>query len=235
MYGQGLIKGLGITLKHFFEKDITVQYPEEMPFLQERFRGCLNFDFMRCIACGICVNTCPNNVINMETVKDENTKKKKLMKYTIDMQYCMFCNMCVENCPKNCLYFDQNFELSQFDREEIIMVYNRPEELDNAPAAAAVEKTDEAEGKKQKKIAAMHTGLLKNPQKLLAKILDTNDEIEIMVSIIQNDEKKAGKIAQLMVEDQEKARKIATAFVNHERKLKSAKEESGEEGISDVS
>jgi len=130
MKGQGLLKGLGITVKHFFQKEVTEQYPDVMPYLYDRYRGSLKFDFEKCIACGICVNSCPNDVLSFETEKDKNLKKKKLMSYTIDFQYCMFCNLCVEGCPKDCLHFDHDFELSTFSRDDIKRVYLRPAGMD---------------------------------------------------------------------------------------------------------
>jgi NADH-quinone oxidoreductase subunit I len=175
MYGKGLLKGLGITLKHTFEREITVQYPEQMPVLQDRFRGSLNFEFEKCIVCGMCTKACPNHVLSLDSVKDETTKKKKLLTYTIDLQYCMFCNLCVETCPANCLHFDHDFELSAYDRQDIKRVYRRPEGMDVAvPAgdsAGAAEAVDE--DKQQKQINAMSTALQKNPQKTLAKLLET--------------------------------------------------------------
>lgn len=60
MYGTGLLKGMAITLKYFLSRKITVQYPEQMPELQERFRGRLYLEFEKCIVCGMCTKACPN-------------------------------------------------------------------------------------------------------------------------------------------------------------------------------
>lgn len=131
MLGKGLLKGMGITFKHTFEKkDLVVQYPEQMPHLQERYSGSLAFRFDKCIACGICTRTCPNRVLSMETAQVEGSKKKKLLSYTIDLQYCMFCNLCVEACPTDALYFSHDFELSKYNRSDIAVVYHRPPEMD---------------------------------------------------------------------------------------------------------
>lgn len=237
MYGKGLLKGLGITLKHTFEKDITIQYPEEMPFLQDRFRGCLAFDFSKCIACGLCTKACPNNVLSLETVKEEGAKKKKLLSYTIDLQYCLFCNLCVEVCPTNTLYFTHNFELSKFKREDIKIVYYRPPELDMLPeeketgnlgVRVELPDTAEAEAKRIKQLEAMKTALAKNPQKALRKVLDGEEDIAILAKLMATDEKKLFKMAELMLDDREKARKIAQAFVNKEKKDR--QKEGGEQG-----
>jgi len=216
MYGKGLLKGLGITIKHTFEREITVQYPEQMPDLPERFRGSLQFDFEKCIVCGMCTKVCPNKVLFIESAKDEVTNKKKLMTYTVDFQYCMFCNFCVENCPSHCLSFDHNFELAEYKREDIIRVYHRPEGMDEklrAEAGAGVDGNAAVE-KQKKQIAAMIGALQKNPQKTLAKLLENEEQAEILSSILTADQGKLEKVAALMIQDKEKAKKVAVAFVN---------------------
>lgn len=229
MYGKGLLKGLGITLKHTFEREITQQYPEQMPVLPERFRGSLQFDFKNCIACGMCEKVCPNHVLSLESVKDETSKKKKLMKYTIDFQYCMYCNFCVENCPTHVLYFDHNFELAQYKREDIKRVYHRPEGMDIIlPAEGSTGDDDNEAAEKQKKqIHAMLTALQKNPQKLVAKLLETEAQAEILAQVLLGDENKMSRMAALIIEDKEKAKKVASAFVNKE--LKERQKEGGED------
>src|SRR5665647_3564183 len=178
MYGKGLLKGLGITLKHTFEREITQQYPEQMPVLPERFRGSLQFDFKKCIVCGMCEKVCPNHVLSLDTVKDETSKKKKLMNYTIDFQYCMYCNFCVENCPTHCLSFNHDFELAEYKREDIKRVYHRPEGMDvNLPADGSTGADDHGAAEKQKnQVNAMLTAFQKNPQKGVAKLLETEEQ-----------------------------------------------------------
>ncbi len=236
MKGQGLLKGLWITLKHTFERDITVQYPEQMPYLQERFRGCLNFDYQKCIVCGLCTKACPNNVLSYESRPDPNSKKKKLLSYTIDLQYCMFCNLCVEACPTGTLYFTHNFELSEYQRDNIKIVYEIPLEpemqmagpihLDDVPLEQVEDKAaDEAEAKKQKQVTAMLAAMQKNPQKVVAKLLETEEQAEILARILLADEGKLSRMAALLIEDKEKAKKVALAFVN--KALKDRQKEGG--------
>jgi Formate hydrogenlyase subunit 6/NADH:ubiquinone oxidoreductase 23 kD subunit (chain I) len=229
MFGKGLLKGLGITFKHTFERELTQQYPEQRPFLQDRFRGCLAFDFPKCIACGLCTKTCPNNVLSLELVKAEGAKKKQLQSYTIDLQYCLFCNLCVEVCPTNTLYFTHDFELSKYNRNDIKIVYHRPAELDPVQAnetpslqsEANAPDNAETDEKRLKQIEAMKTVLSKNPAKTLAKVLNSEEDIEIMSSLLGRDSKKADKLAELLVDDREKAAKLAQAWVNKEKKDRS--------------
>lgn len=232
VYGKGIIKGMWTTLKHLFEWDITVQYPEEEVYLQPRYRGHLIFEFDKCIACNLCIKSCPNNVLALEEGRDELTKKKKALSFSIDHQYCMFCNLCVEACPTKTLYFNHDFELSQYDRDKIKVVYQRPASLDavviknDAEVSGDETATSEAEDKKAKQIAAMINAVKKNPTKVLSKFVEGEAAAEILAEILTNDEAKLEKLVPLMIEDKEKAAKIAQAYVNKELK---AREKGGNE------
>lgn len=234
MYGKGLIQGLGITLKHHFGKKLTIQYPEEQPYLYERFRGHLYLEFEKCRVCGLCTRTCPNGVLSMEEGRDEGSKKKKLLSYTIDHQYCMMCNLCVESCPAGCLHFDHNFEFSRFRREDIKTVYHRPPEMDipvnqaedsESPDAGGAR--TEVEDKREKQLKALTAALDKNPQKLLARYVENEEQAEILARLLQADHSKAEKILGFMVDDKDKARKVAQALVNKELKQSQVNAEGG--------
>lgn len=136
MYGQGLIKGLSITLKHFFGKKITQQYPEERPQLPKRFKGSFTLIVPKCISCGLCANSCPNHVIMIESEKDENNKKK-LKGYKMMAERCLYCGFCVEACPTKALQWNHNFERAQFFREDVNLdLFNNyvPSPEDEKPA-----------------------------------------------------------------------------------------------------
>lgn len=133
MYGKGLLKGMKVTLGYHMKKKITKQYPEERPDLAPRFRGSLEYDLDKCIACNACARACPNGVLELTTVKGADGKRKPAT-FAIDLQYCMFCAFCVEACPTNSLYFSPRFELACFNREQSKRLYQSPL-AENVPAA----------------------------------------------------------------------------------------------------
>ncbi len=217
VFGKGLVKGMWTTLKHLFEKDLTIQYPEEMPHLQARYRGHLIYEMGNCNVCNLCVRTCPNDVLSLESVRDEETRKRKVLSFTIDHQYCMFCNLCVEACPTNCLYFNHNFELSQYERDKIKVVYERPADLDIKIARKKDDQT-EAEDKKARQIRNMTNAVQKNPAKVLQRFVEDEASVGILTEILMSDEAKLERFVPIMIDDREKARKVAQAFVNKELK-----------------
>lgn len=129
-----LLKGMRITLRVFFRKKVTEQYPENRETLRmfDRFRGELEMPHNeknehKCIACGICQMNCPNGSIQVitETVTDEEGKKKKrLTKYVYDIGSCLYCQLCVRTCPQDAIRFDPQFEHAVFTRDKLVRQLN---------------------------------------------------------------------------------------------------------------
>ena len=81
MQGIGsLLTGMKTTIKVYFRKKVTEQYPENRAELKmfDRFRGTLNMPHNennehRCVACGLCQMACPNDTIKVtsETIETE--------------------------------------------------------------------------------------------------------------------------------------------------------------------
>ena len=132
IYLPAIAGGLAITLKHFFMKKPTIQYPEQQRPMSQVFRGLhiLKRDEKgreRCTACGLCALACPAEAITM--VAAERTKEdahlyreeKYAAVYEINMLRCIFCGLCEEACPKEAIFL-QNDKLAPafLERDEVI-------------------------------------------------------------------------------------------------------------------
>jgi len=132
MYLPAIAHGLAITLKHFFQKKATIQYPEVKKYLGPIFRGhhVLKRDEQgreRCTACGLCAVACPAEAISMvaaERKKGEEglyREEKYAATYEINMLRCIFCGLCEEACPKQAIYLRHDRFLPVFtERDEVI-------------------------------------------------------------------------------------------------------------------
>lgn len=98
-----LLVGLRVTLKYFFKKKTTVQFPEEQTPISPRFRGMLALRRYpngeeRCIACKLCEAVCPALAITIES-DSRDDGSRRTTRYDIDAFKCINCGLCEESCP----------------------------------------------------------------------------------------------------------------------------------------
>jgi NADH-quinone oxidoreductase subunit I len=134
--GSGLIKGLGVTLKHMLQRSITQEYPDEKPNLPPRTRGVIALKEENCTVCWKCSRECPDWCIYIESHKETHPPAsggrarsvKVLDRFAIDYALCMYCGICVEVCPFDALFWAPDFEYAEYDLVEMTHEKERLEE-----------------------------------------------------------------------------------------------------------
>ncbi len=122
-----------MTLRFFFKKKITINYPYEKGPLSPRFRGEHALRRYpngeeRCIACKLCEAICPAQAITIEA-EERADGSRRTTKYDIDMIKCIYCGLCQEACPVDAIVESPIFEFATETREELY--YNKEKLLAN--------------------------------------------------------------------------------------------------------
>lgn len=128
-YLPEVVRGLGITLRHFFQnlfggKDTrpisTICYPEEKRVYPPRYRGqhrLLQRDdgSPRCVACYMCSTVCPAYCIHIVAGESPDGEIEKYPEaFEIDMLRCINCGLCVEACPEDAIRMDTGIHTPPF-------------------------------------------------------------------------------------------------------------------------
>jgi NADH-quinone oxidoreductase subunit I len=123
---------MGITIGEFFQKDVTLQYPDQRWRMHERFRGRVDMPVdpfsgaHKCTLCMMCVRICPNNSLEIVQTKGADGKGRILDKYIYKLSTCTLCELCVEACNFDAIRMSQDYELATFDRQNLTFVLNEP-------------------------------------------------------------------------------------------------------------
>jgi len=119
-----LLRGMSLTLRYFFSKKITIQYPEQKTPQSPRFRGLHALRRYpngeeRCIACKLCEAVCPAMAITIESEQRED-KTRRTTRYDIDLTKCIFCGFCEESCPVDSIVETRQFEYHGEERGDLL-------------------------------------------------------------------------------------------------------------------
>ena len=127
-FGLGLLKGMGVTLKHLFKRNTVIQYPDEKQDLAPRTRGVIALKEENCTVCMLCGRECPDWCIYIDSHKETLPPKREggrprkrnvLDRFAIDYALCMYCGICVEVCPYDALFWSREFEYAEYDIREL--------------------------------------------------------------------------------------------------------------------
>jgi NADH-quinone oxidoreductase subunit I len=134
--GQGLLKGLSLTLRTLMRPAVTVQYPKVKPTLPPRTRGVIALKQENCTVCYKCARECPDWCIYIDAHKEAHEpagggrarSAKILDRFAIDFSLCMYCGICVEVCPFDALFWSPEFEYAEYDVTKMVHERERLEE-----------------------------------------------------------------------------------------------------------
>ena len=107
-----------------FAKKITVQYPDEKPYLPPRWRGRIILSRdpdgqERCVACHLCAVACPVDCIALQATEDE-TGRRYPAEFRINFSRCIFCGFCEDACPTYAIQLTPDFEMGEYRRENLV-------------------------------------------------------------------------------------------------------------------
>ncbi|HWR51102.1 MAG TPA: NADH-quinone oxidoreductase subunit NuoI [Bryobacteraceae bacterium] len=116
---------------HAFHPRITVQYPEQKPYLAPRYRGRIILSRdpdggERCVACYLCAVACPVDCIALQATEDDTGRRYPEF-FRINFSRCIYCGFCEEACPTYAIQLTPDFEMSEYSRQN--MVYEKEDLL----------------------------------------------------------------------------------------------------------
>ena len=125
-------RAMGTTMRNFFRRSITVQYPKVKRPLPRQWRGgtfALTFDPAtreeNCIGCRLCEFICPSQIISVKLRKGEKRENGVGATYaehfTLDYQACMQCELCIQVCPTDAIVMTRYLADCPYDREGLFL------------------------------------------------------------------------------------------------------------------
>jgi NADH-quinone oxidoreductase subunit I len=131
LYLPAILGGFKVTLRHFFKRKVTLQYPEEKWVVPAGYRGAPYLvrdpeGKTKCVSCQLCEFICPPKAIKIippgpdGPVADRPNAEKMPLAFEIDMLRCIFCGFCQEVCPEEAIFLMEDYSLTGRSRREMI-------------------------------------------------------------------------------------------------------------------
>jgi NADH-quinone oxidoreductase subunit I len=130
LYLPAVFGGFAVTIRHFFKKKVTMQYPEEKWVVPPNYRGAPYLvrdqeGRTKCVSCQLCEFVCPPKAIKItppgpEGAPEVGNVEKAPKEFEINMIRCIFCGFCQEVCPEEAIFLKNDYSLTGESRQELI-------------------------------------------------------------------------------------------------------------------
>src|SRR5512137_1196217 len=132
---RSILRTLWNVFTHLFHRRVTIQYPDQRPYLPPRWRGRIILSRdpdgqERCVACNLCAVACPVACIALQATEDEQGRRYPEY-FRINFSRCIFCGYCEEACPTYAIQLTPDFEMGEYNRQNL--VYEKEDLLINGP------------------------------------------------------------------------------------------------------
>ncbi len=119
-----ILTGIWRVFLHALRRRVTIQYPEQKPYLPPRWRGRIILSRdpdggERCVACYLCAIACPVDCIALQATEDETGRRYPEF-FRINFSRCIFCGFCEEACPTYAIQLTPDFEMGEYRRENLV-------------------------------------------------------------------------------------------------------------------
>ncbi len=132
----GSLSAMGTTLRNFFRRPNTVQYPKVTRPIPRQWRGgtfALTIDAktdeQNCIGCRLCEYICPSQIIRVTLRKGEKRQNgigaTYCDQFTLDYQACMQCELCIQVCPTDAIVMTRYLADCPYTREGLFLTKER--------------------------------------------------------------------------------------------------------------
>ncbi len=121
---KSILIGMRVTIKNYFAKSVTLNYPVVKQPMKKNFRGMVDLIPPDCVICYQCIKICPVAALDLghKNVVVGEKKEKEITKFTFNGELCCYCGLCEEICPTDAIFLNQMYEVSTYAHDDMLNI-----------------------------------------------------------------------------------------------------------------